>query len=92
MERGAAIKVSSKEPTKRPGRFDRPKEMAPSSRNGSNTKYALKILRLKFLKKKNEIEPAINKKPDQYSEEQREDQRGKSNELLGLTKKKQDDE
>jgi hypothetical protein len=42
VERGAAIKVSTKEPTKRPSRFDRPKEMAPSSRNGSTTKYALK--------------------------------------------------
>ena len=43
VERGAAIKVSTKDPTKRPGRLDRPKEIAPSSRKGSTTKYALKI-------------------------------------------------
>ena len=38
VERGAAIKVSTKDPTKRPGRFDMPNEIAPSSRKGSTTK------------------------------------------------------
>lgn len=42
-ETGAAMRVSTKEPTNRPGRFDKPNEMAPSSRNGRTTKYALKI-------------------------------------------------
>ena len=43
VETGAAIKVRTKDPTKRPGRFDRPKDIAPSSRNGKTIKYALKI-------------------------------------------------
>lgn len=42
-ENGAAMTVSNNEPTNRPGRFDRPNEMAPSSRKGRTTKYALKI-------------------------------------------------
>lgn len=43
VEMGAAIKVRAKDPINRPGRFDNPKEIAPSSRNGRTTKYALKI-------------------------------------------------
>lgn len=35
---GAAMEVRSREPMKRLGRFDRPKEIAPSSRRGSTTK------------------------------------------------------
>jgi len=42
-EKGAAMRVSTRDPTNRPGRFDNPNEMAPSSRNGRTTKYALKI-------------------------------------------------
>lgn len=37
-ETGAAIKVNTKDPTKRLGKFDKPREIAPSSRNGSTTK------------------------------------------------------
>lgn len=47
---GAATRVRSKDPTKSPGRFPNPNEIAPSSRNGRTTKYALKI------KKKEEVE------------------------------------
>lgn len=49
VETGAATKVRSNDPTKRPGRFPSPNEIAPSSRNGSTTKYALKICKLKKL-------------------------------------------
>lgn len=45
--KGAAMTVSNKEPINRPGRFDSPNEMAPSSRNGRTTKYALKICNTK---------------------------------------------
>lgn len=51
VEMGAATKVRAKDPRNSPGRFDKPKEIAPSSRNGSTTKYALKICN--FKKKKN---------------------------------------
>lgn len=50
METGAAIKVRINDPTNRPGSFDKPSEIAPSSRKGSTTKYALKM------KKKHEEE------------------------------------
>ena len=43
VERGAAINVRISDPIKSSGRFDNPNEIAPSSRNGSTTKYALKI-------------------------------------------------
>lgn len=43
VETGAAIKVRINDPTNRPGSFDKPSEIAPSSRKGSTTKYALKI-------------------------------------------------
>ena len=38
VDKGAAINVRAKDPTNRPGRFDNPKEIAPSSRNGNTTK------------------------------------------------------
>lgn len=38
---GAAINVNTNDPIKRPGRLRIPKEIAPSSRNGKTTKYAL---------------------------------------------------
>lgn len=38
VETGAAIKVNSKEPINNPGKLDNPKEIAPSSLNGSTTK------------------------------------------------------
>lgn len=50
VERGAAINVSIKDPTKSPGILPIPKEIAPSSRNGKTTKYALNT------KKKDEVE------------------------------------
>lgn len=50
VARGAAINVNIKEPTKRPGRLLIPKEMAPSSRKGKTTKYALNT------KKKEDVE------------------------------------
>ena len=50
VETGAATSVSSKDPTNKLGRFPRPRDIAPSSRKGSTTKYALKI------KKKVEVE------------------------------------
>lgn len=43
VDKGAAIKVRINDPTKRLGSFDRPSEIAPSSRKGSTTKYALNI-------------------------------------------------
>lgn len=43
VESGAATKVSSKDPTKSPGKLPNPNDMAPSSRKGRTTKYALKI-------------------------------------------------
>lgn len=39
--RGAAINVKTNDPIKRPGRLLIPNEIAPSSRNGKTTKYAL---------------------------------------------------
>lgn len=47
VERGTATKVSTNDPTKSPGRLFRPRDMAPSSRNGRTTKYALNICRKK---------------------------------------------
>jgi hypothetical protein len=35
---GAATRVRRREPAKRPGREERPREMAPSSRSGSTAK------------------------------------------------------
>lgn len=49
VETGAATNVRSNDPTKRPGRFPSPNEIAPSSRNGSTTKYALKICKVEKL-------------------------------------------
>lgn len=43
VDTGAATRVSIKDPTKSSGRFDKPKDIAPSSRNGRTTKYALKM-------------------------------------------------
>lgn len=43
VERGTATKVSNKDPTKSPGKFSNPNEMAPSSRKGRTKKYALRI-------------------------------------------------
>lgn len=43
MEIGAATRVRRREPTKRPGKLDKPREIAPSSRRGKITKYALRI-------------------------------------------------
>lgn len=43
VDKGAAIKVRAKDPMKRPGRLDKPRDTAPSSRNGNTTKYALNI-------------------------------------------------
>lgn len=43
VDKGAAIKVRNKDPIKRAGSFDKPREIAPSSRNGNTTKYALKM-------------------------------------------------
>jgi hypothetical protein len=37
-ENGAATTVSNNEPINRPGRFDSPNEIAPSSRKGKTTK------------------------------------------------------
>ena len=50
VDKGAAIKVRNKDPIKRAGSFDKPREIAPSSRNGNTTKYALKICNKKTLK------------------------------------------
>jgi hypothetical protein len=52
-ENGAATTVSNNEPINRPGRFDSPNEIAPSSRNGKTTKYALKICNNKKIEKIN---------------------------------------
>lgn len=41
VERGAAINVKINDPTNSPGRLSIPNEIAPSSRNGKTTKYAL---------------------------------------------------
>jgi hypothetical protein len=43
VERGAAMRVRNNDPTKRPGSFDNPSDIAPSSRSGRTTKYALNI-------------------------------------------------
>lgn len=43
VERGAARSVRSKDPTNKLGRLPKPKEIAPSSRKGRTTKYALNI-------------------------------------------------
>lgn len=43
VESGAASNVRNKEPTKSSGRLANPSEIAPSSRNGIITKYALSI-------------------------------------------------
>ena len=43
VEIGAATRVRRREPTKRPGKLDKPREIAPSSRRGKITKYALRI-------------------------------------------------
>jgi len=40
--------VSNNEPINKPGRFDSPNEIAPSSRKGKTTKYALKICKTKL--------------------------------------------
>lgn len=55
VETGAAIRVSNKDPTNRPGRFDNPREIAPSSRSGSTTKYALKICQLRGPKSRSKL-------------------------------------
>ncbi|BAT15573.1 Os12g0112251 [Oryza sativa Japonica Group] len=39
---GAATRVRRREPAKRPGREERPREMAPSSRSGSTAKRSKK--------------------------------------------------
>lgn len=41
VERGAAMSVSINEPRNSPGILPIPNEIAPSSRNGKTTKYAL---------------------------------------------------
>ena len=61
VERGAATKVRANEPKKRPGKFDNPNDMAPSSRNGRTTKYALNICPSKISKLK-EISKNKNKR------------------------------
>lgn len=43
VETGAAIRVRNRDPTNRTGSFDKPSDIAPSSRRGRTTKYALNI-------------------------------------------------
>jgi len=47
---GVAMTVSNNEPINNSGRFDSPNEIAPSSRKGKTTKYALKICNTKLKK------------------------------------------
>ncbi|KAL6977544.1 hypothetical protein U1Q18_026343 [Sarracenia purpurea var. burkii] len=65
VERGAATSVRAKEPTKRPGRFPKPKDIAPSSRNGRTTKKA----HVEDRKTKNDEQRELTKKKqeEEYS-------------------------
>lgn len=49
VETGAPTRVRRSEPTKRPGRLLNPREIAPSSRSGRITKYALKICKKNYV-------------------------------------------